>query len=112
MVPRSDPAGTRTQDHLIKSQVLYQLSYRISANLASLSVSITLPIMSRQPRDEIARLWFPVYSFTLYHPVSSSQSNPAETAPTLLPGSTDVPSGNTGCFLFVSPDVLAAIIVF
>jgi hypothetical protein len=26
-----EPAGTRTQDHLIKSQVLYQLSYRLSA---------------------------------------------------------------------------------
>jgi hypothetical protein len=25
-----EPAGTRTQDHLIKSQVLYQLSYRLS----------------------------------------------------------------------------------
>ena len=24
-----DPAGIRTQDHLIKSEVLYQLSYRI-----------------------------------------------------------------------------------
>jgi hypothetical protein len=26
-----EPAGTRTQDHLIKSQVLYHLSYRLAA---------------------------------------------------------------------------------
>src|ERR1700722_7840420 len=26
-----EPAGTRTQDHLIKSQVLYQLSYGLAA---------------------------------------------------------------------------------
>src|SRR5690554_3645376 len=26
---KTEPAGTRTQDHLIKSQVLYQLSYRL-----------------------------------------------------------------------------------
>jgi hypothetical protein len=25
-----EPAGTRTQDHLIKSQVLYHLSYRLA----------------------------------------------------------------------------------
>ncbi len=27
---RGEPAGGRTRDHLIKSQVLYQLSYRLS----------------------------------------------------------------------------------
>ena len=27
----SDPAGIRTQGHLIKSQVLYQLSYEIAS---------------------------------------------------------------------------------
>lgn len=28
--PCGEPAGGRTRDHLIKSQVLYQLSYRLS----------------------------------------------------------------------------------
>jgi hypothetical protein len=28
-----EPAGTRTQDHLIKSQVLYQLSYGLRATV-------------------------------------------------------------------------------
>lgn len=28
-----DPGGIRTRDHLIKSQVLYQLSYRISGDV-------------------------------------------------------------------------------
>ena len=32
-----DPAGTRTQDPIIKSDVLYQLSYKISANHASIA---------------------------------------------------------------------------
>jgi hypothetical protein len=30
---RGEPAGTRTQDHLIKSQVLYQLSYGLRATV-------------------------------------------------------------------------------
>jgi hypothetical protein len=30
-----DPAGTRTQDPIIKSDVLYQLSYKIRANNTS-----------------------------------------------------------------------------
>ena len=32
-----DPAGTRTQDPIIKSDVLYQLSYKISANDAGIA---------------------------------------------------------------------------
>ncbi len=45
-----DSAGVRTQDPLIKSQVLYQLSYGIILNKAEwyfvLSVPKTLPIKS------------------------------------------------------------------
>ena len=31
-----EPAGTRTQDHSIKSRMLYQLSYRFIRTLATL----------------------------------------------------------------------------
>ena len=58
-----EPAGTRTQDHLIKSQVLYQLSYRLFCTLCnrvcavcrgatrgrSIGPIMLLPLLSRYP---------------------------------------------------------------
>lgn len=45
MVFFRDPAGARTQDHLIKSEVLYQLSYGIKK-------LFYIPFASRPELDE------------------------------------------------------------
>ena len=40
----SDLAGARTQDHLLKREVLYQLSYQVFINMTQKHGSIRLPV--------------------------------------------------------------------
>gem|GEM_PF-3471506 len=46
-----DPGGNRTRGHLIKSQVLYQLSYRISRAFYFIRYTLSL----QEPRPTVKR---------------------------------------------------------